>query len=138
MGKLSKQLLDLSDRLTIWWRSLIGHGTMQKALEMKQDYLPIPKRINIGIDTALGIEQNMTTNEPTPSNWKSVIADSVVYDPITGNYSYKEQTKPDTYNEFWTPLGQPRTTGRMTEKVTNKEKSPRKEKKKKPKEKRQL
>jgi hypothetical protein len=111
---------------------------MQKALEMKQDYLPIPKRINIGIDTALGIEQNMTTNEPTPSNWKSVIADSVVYDPITGNYSYKEQTKPDTYNEFWTPLGQPRTTGRMTEKVTNKDKSPRKEKKKKPKEKRQL
>jgi hypothetical protein len=70
-----------------------------------------------------------------PLPWRSVVTDAVVYDPLTGTYQYTEQPKPDTYNEFWTPLGQPRTTGRMTEKVINKDKSPRKEKKKKPKEK---
>ena len=56
MGKLSKLVYDLSDRLSIWWQSLTGHDPKQKALEMKQDYLPIPKRINISIDKELGIE----------------------------------------------------------------------------------
>jgi hypothetical protein len=60
--------------------------------------------------------------------WKSVV-DSVVYNPLTGNYTYKEQAESPIYNEFWTPMGQPRKV------ITDKDKSPRKEtkKKKKPK-----
>jgi len=65
------------------------------------------------------------------SNWKSVVTDTVVYNPLTGNYTYKEQAVPDTYNEYWTPLGQPRRTDRMSEKIIDKERNPRKEKKKK-------
>ena len=69
-------------------------------------------------------------NKTNLPQWKSVVTESVVYNPLTGNYTYTEQDTPDTYNEFWTPLGQPRTTGRMSEKITDKERSPRKEKKK--------
>ena len=57
MGKLSKSIYDLSDRLSIWWRSLTGVDVKQKALEMKQDYAT-PKRINIAIDKALGLNDN--------------------------------------------------------------------------------
>ena len=57
MGKLSKQVYDLSDRLSIWWRSLTGVDVKQKALELKQDYAT-PKRINIAIDKALGIDND--------------------------------------------------------------------------------
>ena len=73
------------------------------------------------------LEQNMETNKPIP-NWKTVVTDNIVYNPLTGNYTYKEQDTPDTYNEFWTPLGQPRTTGRMTEKVNKNKDTTRKEK----------
>jgi|TARA_B110001454_G_scaffold153085_1_gene142425 hypothetical protein len=62
-----------------------------------------------------------------PKLWRSVVTDAVVYDPLTGNYNYKVQNT-DTYNEYWTPMGQPRR-----DTIENKEKSPRKEKKKKPK-----
>jgi hypothetical protein len=55
MGKLSKRIYDLSDRLSLWWKSLTGYDPKQKALEMKQDYAT-PKRINTAIDTALGID----------------------------------------------------------------------------------
>ena len=57
MGKLSKQVYDLSDRLSLWWKSLTGHDPKQKALEMKQDYAT-PKRINTAIDNALGLDKN--------------------------------------------------------------------------------
>ena len=57
MGKLVKYIYDLSDRLSIWWRSLTGVDVKQKALELKQDYAT-PKRINIAIDEALGIDNN--------------------------------------------------------------------------------
>ena len=57
VGKLSKSIYDLSDRLSIWWRSLTGVDVKQKALELKQDYAT-PKRINIAIDEALGIDQD--------------------------------------------------------------------------------
>ena len=57
--------------------------------------------------------------------WKSVVTDSVVYNPLTGNYTYTEQATPaQDYNEFWTPMGQPRKP------IEDKERSPRKEKKK--------
>ena len=57
MGRVViKRLYDLSDRLSIWWRSLTGVDVKQKALEMKQDYAT-PKRINNAIDQALGIDQ---------------------------------------------------------------------------------
>ena len=62
MGKLVKYVYDLSDRLSIWWRSLTGVDVKQKALEMKQDYAT-PKRINIAIDEALGIDKNDKTNK---------------------------------------------------------------------------
>ena len=62
MGKLVKYIYDLSDRLSIWWRSLTGVDVKQKALEMKQDYAT-PKRINIAIDEALGIDKNDKTNK---------------------------------------------------------------------------
>jgi len=55
--------------------------------------------------------------------WTSAV-DAVVYNPLTGNYTYKEQAESPIYNEFWTAMGQPR-------KITDKDKSPRKEKKKK-------
>ena len=57
MGKLSKLIYDLSDRLSIWWMALSGYDPKQKALEMKQDYAT-PKRINRAIDTALGLNDN--------------------------------------------------------------------------------
>ncbi len=57
MGRIVKYIYDLSDRLSIWWRSLTGVDVKQKALEMKQDYAT-PKRINIAIDEALGIDKN--------------------------------------------------------------------------------
>ena len=57
------------------------------------------------------------------TQWKSVVTESVVYNPITGNYSYKEQATP-VQKEFWTPMGQPRKP------IEDKERSPRKEKKK--------
>ena len=57
MGRIVKYIYDLSDRLSIWWRSLTGVDVKQKALEMKQDYAT-PKRINIAIDEALGIDEN--------------------------------------------------------------------------------
>jgi len=73
-----------------------------------------------------------------PKLWRSVVTDAVVYDPLTGNYRYTETYTPPTsflrevtaseYNEYWTPMGQPRR-----DTIENKEKSPRKEKKKKPK-----
>ena len=62
MGKLVKYIYDLSDRLSIWWRSLTGVDVKQKALEMKQDYAT-PKRINIAIDEALGIDNDKTKKE---------------------------------------------------------------------------
>ena len=62
MGKLVKYIYDLSDRLSIWWRSLTGVDVKQKALELKQDYAT-PKRINIAIDEALGIDKNDKTNK---------------------------------------------------------------------------
>ena len=40
--------------------------------------------------------------------WKSVVDDTVVYNPLTGTYTYKEQAESPEYNEFWTPMGQPR------------------------------
>ena len=57
MGKLSKRVYDLSDRLSLWWRSLTGIDPKQIALELKQDYAT-PKRINTAIDAALGIDKN--------------------------------------------------------------------------------
>jgi hypothetical protein len=63
-----------------------------------------------------------------PLPWRSVVTDAVVYDSLTGTYKYRQQPKPETYNEYWTPMGQPRR-----DTIENKEKSPRKEKKKKPK-----
>lgn len=57
MSKLSKRIYDLSDRLSLWWKSLTGHDPKQKALELKQDYAT-PKRINKAIDNALGIKDN--------------------------------------------------------------------------------
>ena len=57
------------------------------------------------------------------TQWKSVVSESVVYNPLTGNYSYTEQATP-VQNEFWTPMGQPRKP------IEDKERSPRKEKKK--------
>ena len=57
MGKLSKLVYDLSDRLSIWWMALTGYDPKQKALELKQDYAT-PKRINTAIDAALGIDKN--------------------------------------------------------------------------------
>ena len=54
---LRKCIYDLSDRLSLWWRSLTGTDPKQKALEMKQDYAT-PKRINIAIDKALGLNDN--------------------------------------------------------------------------------
>ena len=39
--------------------------------------------------------------------WKSVV-DTVVYNPLTGTYTYKEQAESPEYNEYWTPMGQPR------------------------------
>ena len=58
MGRIViKYIYDLSDRLSIWWRSLTGVDVKQKALEMKQDYAT-PKRINTAIDEALGIDNN--------------------------------------------------------------------------------
>ena len=57
MGRIVKYIYDLSDRLSIWWRSLTGVDVKQKALEMKQDYAT-PKRINTAIDEALGIDKN--------------------------------------------------------------------------------
>ena len=57
MGRIVKYIYDLSDRLSIWWRSLTGVDVKQKALELKQDYAT-PKRINIAIDEALGIDEN--------------------------------------------------------------------------------
>ena len=60
MGKLSKRIYDLSDRLSIWGRSLTGVDVKQKALELKQDYAT-PKRINNAIDQALGIDENDKT-----------------------------------------------------------------------------
>ena len=57
MGRVViKRLYDLSDRLSIWWRSLTGVDVKQKALDMKQDYAT-PKRINNAIDQALDIDQ---------------------------------------------------------------------------------
>ena len=61
-GKLVKYIYDLSDRLSIWWRSLTGVDVKQKALELKQDYAT-PKRINIAIDEALGIDNDKTKKE---------------------------------------------------------------------------
>ena len=40
--------------------------------------------------------------------WKAVVTEDVVYNPLTGNYTYKEQAESPEYNEFWTPMGQPR------------------------------
>ena len=61
--------------------------------------------------------------------WRSVTSDAVEYDPLTGNYRYTETyTPPNEYNEYWTPMGQPRKQKPIIE---DKEKSPRKEKKKK-------
>ena len=57
MGKLSKLVYDLSDRLSIWWMALTGYDPKQKALELKQDYAT-PKRINTAIDKALGLNDN--------------------------------------------------------------------------------
>ena len=60
--------------------------------------------------------------------WRSVTSDAVEYDPLTGNYRYTETyTPPNEYNEYWTPMGQPRRNPI----IEDKEKSPRKEKKKK-------
>jgi len=70
----------------------------------------------------------MTKNKP---QWKSVVTEAVVYNPLTGNYTYTEQATPTSnYNEFWTPMGQPRKH------IEDKERSPRKEKKKQKKPKR--
>jgi hypothetical protein len=57
MGRISKCIYDLSDRLSLWWNDLTGIDPKQKALEMKQDYAT-PKRINIAIDKALGIDKD--------------------------------------------------------------------------------
>ena len=62
MGRIVKYIYDLSDRLSIWWRSLTGVDVKQKALEMKQDYAT-PKRINTAIDEALGIDKNDKPNK---------------------------------------------------------------------------
>ena len=71
----------------------------------------------------------MTKNKP---QWKSVVSEAVVYNPLTGNYTYTEEqaTPVQNYNEFWTPMGQPRKP------IEDKERSPRKEKKKQKKPKR--
>ena len=70
----------------------------------------------------------MTKNKP---QWKSVVTEAVVYNQLTGNYTYTEQATPTSnYNEFWTPMGQPRKH------IEDKERSPRKEKKKQKKPKR--
>ena len=58
--------------------------------------------------------------------WRSVTTDAVEYDPLTGKYRYTETYTPPQYNEYWTPMGQPRRNP-----IEDKEKSPRKEKKKK-------
>jgi|LWDU01.1.fsa_nt_gi hypothetical protein len=58
--------------------------------------------------------------------WRSVTTDAVEYDPLTGNYRYTEPAVKETYNPFWTSMGQPRRNP-----IEDKEKSPRKEKKKK-------
>ena len=34
--------------------------------------------------------------------------DSIKYDPLTGTYHYKEKAVPQNFNQFWTPMGQPR------------------------------
>ena len=56
------------------------------------------------------------------------------------SYKYTQKAVPKNYNQFWTPMGQPRQQqqqkvdiGIMQTSIENKEKSPRKEKKKKPK-----
>jgi hypothetical protein len=41
--------------------------------------------------------------------WRSVTTDAIEYDPLTGNYRYTEpHVEPSEYNEYWTPMGQPR------------------------------
>jgi len=79
------------------------------------------------------------TNKPSPQ-WRSVVSDAVQYDPLTGTYKYTQKAVPKNYNQFWTPMGQPRQQqqqkidiGIMQTSIENKDKSPRKEKKKKPK-----
>ena len=63
MGRIViKYIYDLSARLSISWRSLTGVDVKQKALELKQDYAT-PKRINIALDEALGIDNDKTKKE---------------------------------------------------------------------------
>ena len=73
------------------------------------------------------------TNKPSPQ-WRSVVSDAVQYDPLTGTYKYTQKAVPKNYNQFWTPMGQPRQQqqkidiGIMQTSIENKDKSPRKEK----------
>lgn len=40
--------------------------------------------------------------------WRSVITDNIKYDVLTGTYHYTEPAVPQTFNQFWTLMGQPR------------------------------
>ena len=44
----------------------------------------------------------------TPPQWRSVVSDSVIYDSLTGTYRYTHEAEPVEYDQFWTPMGQPR------------------------------
>ena len=62
----------------------------------------------------------MTKNNPNKL-WRSVTTDSIKYDPLTGTYHYKEKaTVPQNFNQFWTPMGQPKRHGQVYSKHKDK------------------
>jgi len=57
-GKLFRKLVNLADRIDVWFRSNFNVNMKQKALEISQDNIPISR-----LDKTIGVHLNIVEEE---------------------------------------------------------------------------
>jgi hypothetical protein len=57
-GKLFRKLVNLADRIDVWFRSNFNLNMKQKALELSQDNIPLSR-----LDKTIGVHLNIVESE---------------------------------------------------------------------------
>jgi len=57
-GKLFRKLVNLADRIDVWFRSNFNVNMKQKALELSQDNIPLSR-----LDKTIGVHLNIVESE---------------------------------------------------------------------------
>jgi hypothetical protein len=57
-GKLFRKLVNLADRIDVWFRSNFNVNMKQKALELSQDNIPLSR-----LDKTIGVHLNIVEGE---------------------------------------------------------------------------